>query len=88
MGRKEQVKRSVEEKREILQEGLKSGNSPRRVASTEWLPTYGTAGEMKRSKEPQRFGGRSAAGGADEEQFKRVKKLERALAASNWRSKS
>jgi len=39
-----------------------------------WFPTCGTAGEMKRKlKQRQRL--RSAAGGANEEQAKRVKQL-------------
>lgn len=80
MGRKEQVKRSAEEKWEILQEGLKSGNiaeTCRRhgVAPNLWYRWKDEAEQGAKAA----LGGRSAAGGVDEEQSKRVKQLERAL---------
>jgi transposase-like protein len=80
MGRKEQVKRSAEEKWEILQEGLKSGNIAETcrkhgVAPNLWYRWREEAEQGAKAA----LGGRSAAGGADEEQAKRVKQLERAL---------
>ena len=89
MGRKAQVKRSPEEKWEILQEGLRSGNI------SETCRKYGIAANLgyRWKDEAEQgakaaLGGRSAAGGVDEEQAKRVKQLERMLGANNWRSKS
>ena len=80
MGRKAQVKRSAEEKWEILQEGLKSGNVSETcrkhgVAPNLWYRWKDEAEQGAKAA----LGGRSAAGGVDEEQSKRVKQLERAL---------
>ena len=80
MGRKEQVKRSVEQKWEILQEGLKSGNVSETcrkhgVAPNLW---YRWRDEAEAGAKAA-LGGRSAAGGVDQEQAKHVKQLERAL---------
>lgn len=78
MGRREQVKRSAEEKWEILQEGLKSGNVAETcrkhgVAPTLW---YRWRDEAEADAKAS-LGERSAVGGVDEEQAKRVKQLER-----------
>ena len=80
MGRKEQLKRSAEEKWEVLQVGIKSGNiaeTCRRqgVAPNLW---YRWRDEAKVGAKAALEGGR-AAGGADEEQAKRVMQLERAM---------
>jgi transposase len=80
MGRKAQVKRSPEEKWEILQEGLRSGNISETcrkhgVAVNLWYRWKDEAEQGAKAA----LGGRSAAGGVDEEQAKRVKQLERML---------
>jgi transposase len=80
MGRKAQVKRSAEEKWEILQEGLRSGNISETcrkhgIAANLWYRWKDEAEQGAKAA----LGGRSAAGGVDEEQVKRVKQLERAL---------
>ena len=80
MGRREQVERSVEQKWEILQEGLKSGNVAETcrkhgVAPNLW---YRWRDEAEAGAKAA-LGGRSAAGGMDQEQIKHVKQLERAL---------
>ena len=80
MGRREQVKRSAEQKWEILQEGLQSGNVAETcrkhgVAPNLW---YRWRDEAEAGAKAA-LGGRSAAGGVDEEQTKRVKQLERML---------
>jgi transposase-like protein len=67
MGRKEQVKRSAEQKWEILQEGLKSGNVAETcrkhgVAPNLW---YRWRDEAEAGAKAA-LGGRSAAGGADQ----------------------
>ena len=80
MGRKAQVKRSPEEKWEILQEGLRSGNISETcrkhgIAANLWYRWKDEAEQGAKAA----LGGRSAAGGVDEEQTKRVKQLERIL---------
>ena len=80
MGRKAQVKRSPEEKWEILQEGLRSGNISETcrkhgIAANLW---YRWKDEAEQGAK-EALGGRSAAGGVDEEKAKRVKQLERML---------
>jgi transposase-like protein len=80
MGRREQVKRSPDEKWEILQEGLKSGNIAETcrkhgVAPNLWYRWKDDAEQGAKAA----LGGRSAAGGEDAEQAKRLKQLERAL---------
>jgi len=79
MGRKAQVKRSPEEKWEILQEGLRSGNISETcrkhgIAANLWYRWKDEAEQGAKAA----LGGRSAAG-VDEEQAKRVKQLERML---------
>jgi transposase-like protein len=66
MGRKEQAKRSAEEKWEILQEGLKSGNIAETcrkhgVAPNLWYRWRDEAEQGAKAA----LGGRSAAGGAE-----------------------
>lgn len=80
MSRKQQVKRSAEEKWEIVQEGLKSGN----VAET--CRRYGIAPNLyyRWKDEAEQgakaaLGGRSAAERPDAEQVKRIRQLERTL---------
>jgi transposase len=80
MGRKPQVKRSPEEKWEILQEGLRSGNISETcrkhgIAANLWYRWKDEAEQGAKAA----LGGSSAAGGVDEEQAKRVKQLERML---------
>jgi transposase len=80
MGRKAQVKRTPEEKWEILQEGLRSGNISETcrkhgIAANLWYRWKDEAEQGAKTA----LGGRSAAGGVDEEQAKRVKQLERML---------
>ena len=80
MGRKAQVKRSPEEKWEILQEGLRSGNIAETcrkhgIAANLWYRWKDEAEQGAKAA----LGGRSAAGGVDQEQAKRVKQLERML---------
>jgi transposase len=80
MGRKAQVKRSPEEKWEIVQEGLRSGNISEAcrkhgIAANLWYRWKDEAEQGAKAA----LGGRSAAGGVDEAQAKRVKQLERAL---------
>jgi transposase-like protein len=80
MGRKAQVKRSPEEKWEILQEGLRSGNMAETcrkhgIAANLWYRWKDEAEQGAKAA----LGGRSAVGGVDEEQVQRVKQLERAL---------
>lgn len=80
MGRKAQVKRSPEEKWEILQEGLRSGNISETcrkhgIAANLWYRWKDEAEQGAKAA----LGGRSAAGSVDEEQAKRVKQLERML---------
>jgi transposase len=80
MGRKAQVKRSAEEKWEIVQEGLRSGNISETcrkhgIAANLWYRWKDEAEQGAKAA----LGGRSAAGGVDEEQTKRVKQLERML---------
>ena len=80
MGRKAQVKRSAEEKWEIVQEGLRSGNISETcrkhgIAANLWYRWKDEAEQGAKAA----LGGRRAAGGVDEEQAKRVKQLERAL---------
>ena len=80
MGGKAQVKRSPEEKWEILQEGLRSGNISETcrkhgIAANLWYRWKDEAEQGAKAA----LGGRSAAGGVDEEQAKRVKQLERML---------
>ena len=58
MGRKPRVDRSPEEKWQILQEGMKSGNVSETCRRYGIAPTLITAGRMKRSREQrQRLGG-------------------------------
>ena len=80
MGRKPRVDRSPEEKWQIVQEGIKSGNV------SETCRRHGIAANLfyRWKDEAEQgakaaLGGRSAAGGVDEEQAKRVKQLERML---------
>ena len=80
MGRKPRVDRSPEEKWQIVQEGIKSGNI------SETCRRHGIAANLfyRWKDEAEQgakaaLGGRSAAGGVDEEQAKRVKQLERML---------
>ena len=80
MGRKAQVKRSAEEKWEIVQEGLRSGNISETcrkhgIAANLWYRWKDEAEQGAKAA----LGGRSAAGGVDEEQARRVKQLERML---------
>jgi len=63
MGRKEQVKRSAEQKREILQAGLKSGNVAETcrkhgVAPNLWYRWRDEAEQGKRVKQLERMLGR------------------------------
>jgi transposase-like protein len=80
MGRKEQVKRSAEQKWEILQEGLKSGNVAETCRKHGVTPNlwYRWRDEAEAGAKGA-LGGRSAAGGVDQEQAKHVKQLERAV---------
>jgi transposase len=80
MGRKPRVQRTPEEKWEIIQEGIKSGN----VAET--CRRYGIAPNLYyRWKDEAEQGakaalaGRSAAERPDAEQAKRIRQLERTL---------
>lgn len=80
MSRKPQVKRTPEEKWEIIQEGIKSGN----VAET--CRRYGIAPNLyyRWKDEAEQgakaaLGGRSAAERPDAEQAKRIRQLERTL---------
>jgi transposase len=80
MGRKPHVKRSPEEKWEILQEGLRSGNISETcrqhgIAANLWYRWKDEAEQGAKAA----LGGRSAAGGVGDEQAKRVKQLERML---------
>ena len=80
MGRKPRVDRTPEEKWQIVQEGIKSGNvseTCRRHGIAQTL-YYRWKDEAEQGAKAA-LGGRSAAGGVDEEQAKRVKQLERAL---------
>ena len=84
MGRKAQVKRSPEEKWEILQEGLRSGNMAETcrkhgIAANLWYRWKDEAEQGAKAA----LGGRSAAGGVDQEQAKCVKELERMLGRNN-----
>ena len=80
MGRKSCVDRSPEEKWQIVQEGIKSGNvsetsRPHGIAPNLYYRWKDEAEQGAKAA----LGGRSAAGGVDEEQAKRVKQLERML---------
>ena len=80
MRRKPRVDRTPEEKWQIIQEGLKSGNVAETcrkhgVAPNLWYRWRDEAEQGAKAA----LGGRSAAGGVDEEQTKRVKQLERML---------
>jgi len=80
MGRKSCVDRSPEEKWQIVQEGIKSGNvsetsRPHGIAPNLYYRWKDEAEQGAKAA----LGGRSAAGGVDEEQTKRVKQLERML---------
>jgi transposase-like protein len=74
MGRKPCVDRSPEGKWQIVQEGIKSGNVSETCRRHEIAPNLFYRWKDEESR--QRLGGRSAAGGADEEQAKRAKQLE------------
>jgi len=80
MGRKPRVQRTPEEKWEIVQEGIKSGN----IAETS--RRYGIAPNLyyRWKDEAEQgakaaLGGRSAAERPDAEQAKRIRQLERTL---------
>ena len=80
MSRKPRVDRTPEEKWQIIQEGMKSGNvseTCRRHGIAQTL-YYRWKDEAEQGAKAA-LGGRSAAGGVDEEQAKRVKQLERML---------
>ena len=89
MGRKAQVKRSAEEKWEIVQEGLRSGNISETcrkhgIAANLWYRWKDEAEQGAKAA----LGGRSAAGGVDESKPSASSNSSACWAANNWRSKS
>ena len=64
MGRKPRVDRSAEEKWQIVQEGIKSGNVSETCRRHGSLPICSIAGRMKQNREQrQRMGGKRWGGG-------------------------
>ena len=85
MGRKAQVKRSPEEKWEILQEGLRSGNISETCRK---LRICGIAGKMKRNRERrQRLGGEALRAVWMKRKPSASSNWNGRWAASNWRSR-
>jgi transposase-like protein len=80
MGRKEQVKRIAEEKWEILQEGLKSGNIAGTCRKHGVAPNLGTAGENETKQ-----AAKAALGG---EALPAGPMNNKANAPNSWRSKT
>jgi hypothetical protein len=79
MGKKPRVDRTSEEKWQIVQEGMKSGNISETCRGYGSLKRSTTVGKMKRNRERrQRLGGRSAAV-AESEKDRRIRQLERTL---------
>ncbi len=75
MGRKPRVQRTPEEKWEIVQEGIKSGNISETCRRYSIAPTLFYRGRMKRSKEPRpRLGGEARP----------RRKRKRIAASGNW----
>jgi len=80
MGRKEQVRRSAEEKWEILQEGLRSGN----IAET--CRKHGVAPNLWYSwRDEAEAGAKAALGG---EARRTAQTRSKPNVSSNWKSKS
>ena len=89
MGRKAQVKRSPEEKWEILQEGLRSGNISETcrkhgIAANLWYRWKDEAEQGAKAA----LGGRSAAAVWMKSKPSASSNSSACWAASNWRSKS
>jgi len=80
MGRKPRVDRSPEEKWQIVQEGIKSGNvSETWSASRDRFRICFIAGKMKQSRERSRAWGEKRGWAAGTEKDHRIRQLERAL---------